>query len=283
MPPRQSPTMRQRRLGVELRRIREHAGLTAEALAVHLGTDRYKVSQMESGKSGISSDRIRSWAAACKCPSPELIDALAGMAGERGKGWWESHRGAVSSNFLNIAEMEHHARELRLASTTHLPGLLQTGPYAAAVFGTEVPSLPRHEIDARTAFRVQRQRTVKSDGGKHLTAYVHEAALRMEFGGEAVLREQLQCLLGDSERPTITLRAVPFKLGTPPGAGEGITYALGAIAELDTVQVEVSRGPLFLDAENELASYREIFKSLERVALSPEESRDFIRSLIHDL
>ncbi len=255
--------------------MRELAGMSPQAMAAALGTDPPKISQMENGKSGISVERLRSFAAASKCANEELLDALAVMAQDRGKQWWDSYRGHLPTGFLDIAEMEHHADDLVAWATTFIPGLVQSSSYASAIFTRTAPRLPRHELDARTAFRVQRQR-ILADGRKPYTAFIHEAALRMQFGGPAVLRDQLDSLIADSKRPGITIRTVPFDVDTFPGAGENLYYVRGAIAGLDTVQLDVTRGPIFVHSEAELASYRATFSEMDKVALSPKASRDFI-------
>lgn len=46
----EAPTARQCRLGAELRKMREHAGLTPTEAAALLGTDRTTISNTESGR-----------------------------------------------------------------------------------------------------------------------------------------------------------------------------------------------------------------------------------------
>ena len=54
---RKPSTERQRRLGSELRRMREHIGMSINEAAVVHRTDRTTVSNTESARSGVSSDR----------------------------------------------------------------------------------------------------------------------------------------------------------------------------------------------------------------------------------
>ncbi|MFE4482213.1 MULTISPECIES: helix-turn-helix transcriptional regulator [Streptomycetaceae] len=277
MPPRSNPTLRQRRLGTELRRMRERAGYGGSELGRIVGMSPAQVTQMESGRIGISVDRLRTIATACHCANPPLVDALAEMIGERGRGWWEEYREVLTGDFLEVAEIESYATALSTCTTTYIPGLLQTGAYASAVFTRVCPPLSHAEIDLRTAFRVQRQQIVRS-GKTRLQAFVHEAALRMQFGGPKVLAEQLDALLKDSEHPGILIRVVPFAVATFPGASENLTFARGPIPELDTVQMDVAQGVLFFDSPADLAMHRTIFDRLDDLALSQEKSRDLIQS-----
>ncbi|MFB6893466.1 helix-turn-helix domain-containing protein [Kitasatospora sp. NPDC056327] len=282
MPGRSNPTLRQRRLGAELRKMREQAGLGGTELGRLLGASPSVVTQTESAKIGVSAERVRSIAAVCKCTNQPLIDALAEMATERGKGWWEQYRGVLSTDFLEVAEMESHARQLSAWATTYVPGLLQTRAYATAVFARINPPIPQHDLDARTAFRLERQRAI-GPGGAPCTAFIHEAALRMQFGGPKVLADQLLSLLEASEQPSIAVRAVPFDMHTFIGSGENLMFATGPVPELDTLQMDISRGVLFFDSQAELNSHRELFARMDETALPIDRSRSFIRSIKKEL
>lgn len=50
MPPTNSPSLRQRRLGAELRKLREHAGLTTVGAADLLGVNQARISMIETGR-----------------------------------------------------------------------------------------------------------------------------------------------------------------------------------------------------------------------------------------
>lgn len=68
-----------------------------------------------------------------------------------------------------------------------------------------------------------------------------------------------------------------------PGAGQTVTFAEGPVPHLDTVQVDSPHGPDFLYAEGQLAKYRAQLDWLEKAALSPEPSRDFISKIARQL
>ncbi|MFE4675045.1 helix-turn-helix domain-containing protein [Streptomyces sp. NPDC056721] len=283
MPPRSTPTERQRRLGAELRKMRTAAGMTTEFAAGLLGVPRTNVPNMESGRSGISPERVRTLAANYGCADRRLVDALADMAGERVKGWWEAYRPQLPAGFLDIAELEWHAHKLRIALTAHLPGLIQTEEHARAVFEHVIPRLPEHAIAVRVAHRMERQQVLDRADPPRIELTMHEAALRMQFGGPGVARLQLEHILSVGERPEVSVRVVPFKAGGFPGAGQSVVYAEGPVADLDTVELDATHGPEFIDSAMQLHKYRAQFRALEAVALPPEASRDLIRTLAADL
>src|SRR3954454_3569276 len=116
------PTVRQMRLAAELRRLREVAGLSAREAAALLGVNSVQISQIESGVSGVSEQRLRRLAANYSCAETELIDALVAMATDRTRGWWETYRGLLPTSFLDIAELEYHSTYRRDVEFLFIPG-----------------------------------------------------------------------------------------------------------------------------------------------------------------
>lgn len=140
---RANPTLRQRRLGVELRRMREQANLGGSQLARLLGCAPAQITQMETAKTGISVERLYTIAELCMCTNEPLVNALADIITDRGaRGWWEEYRGVLPTDFLDVAELEGHARELTHFAMTYIPGLLQTRSYANALFTKGLLPLP---------------------------------------------------------------------------------------------------------------------------------------------
>ncbi|MFF2040176.1 helix-turn-helix domain-containing protein [Kitasatospora sp. NPDC058170] len=274
---RTNPTLRQRRLGVELRRMREQAGFGGSQLGRAVGMNPAQVTQMESGKIGISVERLRTIAATCMCANQPLVDALADIITDRGKpGWWEEYREPLATDFLEVAELESHARRLFTYTTTFIPGLLQTGAYASALFAQAYPPPARHEVDLRTAFRMQRQRVVRS-GAVPYSAFIHEAALRMKFSDLKTHTDQLAALIEDSEDSRVSVRVVPFHADAIPSPSENFTYAEGPVTELDAAQMDTGHGIQLFDAPAHLARFRVLLARMESTAFSEEKSRDLIQ------
>ncbi|MCJ1681507.1 Scr1 family TA system antitoxin-like transcriptional regulator [Streptomyces sp. APSN-46.1] len=279
MPPRKAPTARQRRLGAELRKIREQAGISLTEAAAQLSTDRTAMSNIESGRFGVSSERVRTWASHYGCPDQAYVDALAAMTEERGRGWWDDYRDDLSAGQLDLSELEHHAVALRTVQIMHMPGLLQTEDYARAVFEEAVPPLRPIDLRRRLSHRMKRRDVLDGPDSPACTFLIHEAALRMTYGGRAIALQQLDYLLKQSERDNLTVRVIPFRVGGFPYAGSSTLYAHGPVPQLDTVQTDTATGPAFLDAETRLANYRAVLDRTEEKSYDPARSRDFIREM----
>ncbi|EDY54877.1 MULTISPECIES: helix-turn-helix transcriptional regulator [Streptomyces] len=275
---RREPTARQVRLGTELRRLREAAGLTAIEAAALLGANRAQMSHIESGLAGVSEERLRRLASHYACADKEFIEALAEMATDRTRGWWEEYRGLLPTSFLDLSELEHHARFQHHVAILYVPGLLQTEDYARAVFSDRLPELTHDEMELRIQHRKARQRITIP-----YTAVIHEAALRIRVSDRTASKAQLARLLELSEADHITLRAIPFDLNGFARASSTMTYVGGPLPKLDTVVRDTPHGSIFVDAEAQLRSYRTRFHMVEAVSLAPDQTRDFIQRLAKEL
>ncbi|WP_411116655.1 DUF5753 domain-containing protein [Streptomyces sp. 058-1L] len=179
--------------------------------------------------------------------------------------------------------LEARAARMRAAYVIHMPGLLQTTDHALTLFRAVVPPLAEHEVAMRLTHRLQRQNVLEGPNPTPYICIVHEAALRMQFGGTTVTREQLHHLAEKSEQPNVHLLVIPFTTGVFPGAGQTVFYAEGPVPQLDTVQIDNSHGPDFLHSKEQLSKYRAHLDRMEQIALKPSESRDFIHHVARQL
>ena len=195
-----TPSVRRLRLGAELRRLRDRAGLTATEGARLLGISQAQLSNIEASRFGVSPERLRAMARNYRCSDTAYIQGLLDLAGERTPGWWETFREVLPAPLLDIAELEHHATGLQSANTSHVPGLLQTTDHAREIFRQVVPEFSRSDIEHRVSHRLQRQAVLDRTASPPYQAVIHEAALRVPVGGRTVAKAQLRHLLEQSER-----------------------------------------------------------------------------------
>ncbi|MEV8323827.1 helix-turn-helix transcriptional regulator [Kitasatospora sp. NPDC056731] len=270
-------------MGIELRKMRDGAGRTTAQAAAIFGLDRTKITQVEKGNYPITAERVRALAADFEESDADYVDALAAMAEDRAKGWWEAYRGFVPVGFLDISELEHHSRDLLSYQICHLPGAMQTEDYCRAIFREAHPPLTPRLLETRVEYRVQRSQRLMAEGTPSHTAIIHEAALRMRFGGSDVARAQLDQLLEFSHLPHVTIRVVSFVADGFKGAGQTVTYANGVVPRLDTVLLDAVGGPVFLHDRNQLDNYRRIIEIMTRRSLTVEDSRDLITQIKKDM
>ncbi len=257
--------------------------MTAAQAARSLGTTQAQVSNIEANRFGVSAERVRTLANIYGCTDEPFVDALANMAADRTRGWWEEYRDTLPPRLLDLAELEHHATALRVTQVINIPGLLQTPEHARALFREAVPALRPHEIEFRISHRIKRQAIFHREQPPLYTAIVHEAALRMQFGGREVARTQLEHLTEASEQTNINVRVIPFNGTSFPTTGHAVDYFHGPVAALDTVEVDTAHGSELVDAAGQLEKYRLVLDRMEAVALKPAASRDLIHHIAQDI
>ncbi|WSQ11259.1 helix-turn-helix transcriptional regulator [Streptomyces sp. NBC_01231] len=280
---RREPTARQMRLALELRRLRDAAGLTSREAAALLGVSAAQMSQIEAGLAGVSEKRLRRLAANYACSDTELIDALVAMATDRTRGWWEEYRGLLPTPFLDIAELEHHSSYRRDVEFLFIPGLLQTDDYAHAAFSSRIPELPHDELELRVRHRMRRKAILDGPAPTPYEALIHEAALRVRVSDRRASRAQLTRVLELSEADHITVRVIPFDLDNFGGTWSTVMLAEGAVPKLDTAVRDAPHGTAFIDSEAQLDVFRTLLRRVEGVSLDPTRSRDFIHRLAKEL
>ncbi len=262
--------------------MREAAGLNVRQAAERLGIERTSISNIEAGRLGVSEERVRSLAGVYQCAERAYVDTVAAMVEERGKGWWEDYRGKLPAAALDLAELEHHSVRMRGLQVMHFHGLLQTEEYAKAVLSTDAPEPSPSELRRFLSFRMRRRDVLDRDDPPRCTFLVHEAALRLAFGGATVMRAQLRHVLEASERDGVSVRVLPFSAGGFPDAGASITYVCGRVEPLDTVQFDTPTGTSLLDTPVALRRYRLILDRIENVTLSVEKSRDILHAVLKE-
>jgi len=110
---RTSPTVRRRRLGSELRRLREAAGLTCEQAGDHVDCSASKISRMETARVPA---RVVDVQALCRLyqASEEHTAALVALAREsKTEGWWQRFDGVLPDWFGTYVGLEAEAVSYR--------------------------------------------------------------------------------------------------------------------------------------------------------------------------
>jgi transcriptional regulator with XRE-family HTH domain len=275
-----SPTIRRRRLGVELRRHREEAGVTIDVVAERLGCSTSKVSRIETGHTSASPadvQHILDIYGVNASVSAELVQ-IAREA--RQKGWWHPYSTVLTGAYVGL---ETAARSIRAYEQQVVPGLLQSEAYAIALIRGAQWEYTDQEIDQRVRVRMQRQTLLIQDDPIDLRVVLDEAVLSRPVGGDAVMRDQLTKLIEAARLPNVTLQILPFAAGAH--AGMDGTFAILEFEEegdADVVFIENATGGLFLEKAEELRKYISIFDTVRAAALSPEESIEMIEMLVEE-
>jgi len=267
--------MRRRRLGGELRRLREAAGIDVEAAAAELDCSVGKIRHIENGRN------------APRKPELTALVNLYGIAEDQHvvfeeirreaarPGWWSQAR--LPTWLQTYVGAETDAHTVSTFTLELIPGLLQIEPYARTVH--EIEGLV--DIDRKVAARVRRQqRLVADEYPLTLNAVISEATLH-RVANAPFAKDQFRHLLTMGQRANITVRILPFSAGLHVSLNGGfILLEFDPEVSLTAAYVEYAVGGDLVDDQVVVARMAEKFATLRELAMSEEESAHFIREWI---
>ncbi|WP_158632270.1 helix-turn-helix transcriptional regulator [Micromonospora sp. Llam0] len=279
--PRFAPaTPRSRRLGRDLRKLREAKGLTGEEVAKSVRCSSSRISRIESGEIKPRAGDVMELLVAYGVPlDAEPGSSLLAQARDlREDGWWQR----VGGKYATYIAYETEAVELKNYEPTLVPGLLQTERYAREVniIGREVDP---DTVNQRVTTRMTRQEVLhRQPTPLRLHAVLSEAALRTEVGGPDVLRDQLAHLVTLNELPNVTIQVLRFEAGAHLADSSGFALLSFERDDPPLGYIETLAGELFLESTRDLARISAAYDNLRMLAMSPAESVKLIKELSKD-
>lgn len=271
--PEQNPTLRARRLALELLRRREAAGFTREEAARQLEWSTSTIFRIETGRSRPQPGNVRVLLELYGVGGPER-DGLIRLAREaRQPGWWHSFRDVLPNPYEVYIGLEAGAASIRNFEPVVVPGLLQTEDYARQMSRGGPRELDRDDIERRVQVRMERQRILSREDRPRLWAVIDEAVIRRVVGGPEVMREQLRHLIDGAEQGKTTLQVVPFGAGAHAGTtGPFIILDFPEPTDPAVVYVETLAGDIYLEERADVDRYTLAFDRLLAAALHPDDS-----------
>jgi len=279
------PTVRRRRLGAELRRLRDSAGYKLEEVAGMLGVAPSTLSRIETGKAPTKSAYLSQLLELYRVTDAGQRQILVDMAREgHRKGWWAAYDDVLPSGLGVYVGLEAEASGLRSYEIGVVHGLLQTTDYARAVLRASAPRHTAEQIERLVDLRMERQRRLDDDPPLDLWVIHDEAVIRRTVGGPVVMRHQLAHLLVAAGLPGVTLQVLPFDTGAHAGHdGPFSIVEFHDRSDSEVVYVESTAGPIYLEKDREVRASAEVFDRLRAAALPPEASLDLISKAAREL
>jgi transcriptional regulator with XRE-family HTH domain len=251
-----------RDLGDELRRLRETCtGLNGRNLAVKLGWDPSKVSNIEHGRARASEIDLAQLLTACG----KDIDFLEDFK-RRYKHAFDLYFAQVPNELRTLAMTESMAKKIIAYDVMTVTGLLQTEAYAHELFvetGLETPE----NIKKGVELRMERQAVMRKPNRPECVFYLHELALRMTIGSAQLMEDQYLRLLFN----THVLRIVPASARTAALLSKCTLYEFEKA--LPVVVTPTDTAMVFAQDSAAVERTRRIFERLDAVALDEEQSR----------
>lgn len=277
MAPRPSPTARRRRLAAALRQMREARQLSCAEAGQAVGWSESKVSRIETSRVGIRQPDLERLLDQYQVAGQERAALLALRRQATHRGWWHSYADALPGWFEEFVGLEDGAKSKLIYDNQLVPGLMQTGEYAAAVTRAARPWADDDEVERQVAARTTRQALLTVQDPLQVWAVLDEAVLRRKVGGTATMQAQLRRLGEIAALPNVTLQVLPFDAGAH--ASMGTSFDLLQFPEPGDsaiVYVEDHTSSQYLETAADIERYTLVFDHLRASALSPERSAEFI-------
>ncbi len=272
-----------RRLGAELRRLRDAAGRTQSDVGAAIGRTHATLVNWERGKTKISKSDLVCLLAELRAPVDvrKGLEQLREEAGQ-GAGQWVVY--GLPDWLRPLVSFEEDA----VAETTFQPviidGLLQTEEYARATHLTAPYVVAPDAVDRWVAARMQRQQRLTGSDALRFHIVLTEAALRLEVGGPAVMTAQLERLLAAASSENITIQVLPSTQGQHAGIGGNFTVLHFADPEIDP-PLGYFDGPLggyLISDAGDVASMVKMFDDLRGPALDAAESAELLAAILDE-
>lgn len=271
------PTVFKRYVALQLRTLRESAGLKREEVAEYLGCTAGHVRHLETLVSLPKPLEVR--ALLPMYGAPERTEPFLALvnAAKKGKDWWTDFPGVPSWLEL-LLSMEAAAATIHSYDTMVVPGLFQTPAYAAAVIRGGDPDLPDAEVEQRVELRLARQDVLtRRPQPPQVWRVLDESVLYRQAENPAVLPEQLDHLVKLSELPNVHIQVLPHDgLGLHAGVDGTftvLTFGPELVGDPGVAYTESRIRGTYHQDPAEIMRYRDTWSRVQLQALTPEQSR----------
>ena len=270
--PKRFSTARGREFGEGMRAAITNSGLNARQIADVLSWQEAKVSDVVTGKGGVSRLEVAMLLSACRTKAAER-DRLLELFPERdSSGWWQLH-GKCAPVRPRTALTNLAAAEALISWHTHaVPVLLRTPDYMRAVL-TASATVPTDELEERLHVLQEMQELLS--GGLDCTFYIHELALDLQIGESEEHISQLQHLMLMANWKKIKILVVPSAAGAHAGIAGPFTQ-LTFPKYQSLVWTETENSSLFIETKEAVEGYTDVIRALDEISLDEHESRDLI-------
>jgi transcriptional regulator with XRE-family HTH domain len=279
----EGPTAARLRLGTQLRRLREEAGISREDAGTAIRSSAPKISRIELGRNGIKPRDLTDLLTLYGVSGTVERESMLALSRHGSvPGWWQDYGDAVPAWVKAYLGLEQAARLIRSYDVQFVSGLLQTREYASAVF-----SLPGSSADERAerqvAVRMRRQEILHRADPPHLWAVIDEAALRRPVGSAAVMRAQVEHLLEISQLRHVNIQVLPFRTGGHAAGGPVILLRFAGDQLPDVVYLEQLTSAVYPSGPSDLAYYWDLLNQLATEADPPIATATILNQIRKEL
>ncbi|WP_407553242.1 helix-turn-helix transcriptional regulator [Streptomyces sp. Pv4-95] len=256
--------------GSELKRRREDAGFTQEALGRRVFVSGGHIGQFEQ---------------AIRKPQIDVAKRIDEVL--QTDGFFERmcreliNDKRYADYFAAVAELEGMATKICDYAPTVMPGLLQTADYARAVTRATNPFASFEYVEEKVTARMDRAHLLRGAKRPAFWVILHEPVLRIPVGGPLGMAEQLEQVVSLTQECTVLVQVLPDSAGAH-AAMAGMMRLMEFDDAPPTVYTESVFSGNLLDDPALVKRAQDAYDLLRAAALSPEASLALIESAAED-
>jgi transcriptional regulator with XRE-family HTH domain len=273
------PTIRRRRLGSDLRRLREQRSLRLEEVASQLGVAPSTLSRIETGKAPTRTSYLALLLDLYGVDDAGQRRSLMDLAREgQRKGWWVGSEDLLPPGMGHYLGLEAEASDLGAFESQVIHGLVRTSDYEKALITARRPELDPRQAERLTQVAARRKDVLHGSAPIRLRIVLDESVLLRAVAEPVVMRAQLEHLIEAGSAPNVTVQVLRLCCRVrqlPP-----VSFGILSFAEPDDADVACAtgiRGQVLLEHRPaEVQAVRDMFGALLEQAVSPDESAQLI-------
>lgn len=273
-----------RRLGAELRRLREAAGRTQMDVAEAIGRTHTTLANWELGKTKIAKGALALLLAELRAPL-EVRKGLEQLREEAGRGGSQWATYGLPSWLRPFVSFEEDAAKECDFQPIVIPGLLQTEDYARATHLAASHVVPPGDVERWVAARMRRRERLTGPDPLRLHAVIGEAALRLAVIGPEGMAAQLKLLVDMAERDNVTVQVLPGAKGMQAAGVANNFMVLHFADSAADPPLALHDGPLggyVIHDEGDVAALDTLFSDLAAAALNETDSTALITAIMRE-
>ncbi|MGW2253164.1 helix-turn-helix domain-containing protein [Kitasatospora sp. NPDC001660] len=270
-------TVRRRRLGGVLRKLREERKLTADTVAEATGMSQPKLTRIETAHTAAKIEDVIKLLDYYECEDEDFRAGLIAITKDGSKrGWWLSYRDVINATANDLILLEADASTYKTYEPAFIPGLFQTPEYARIVID-RLRIRSGGTVEDLVQVRMARQSILTRPDPVQVWAVIHEAALCSNANRPDIMVPQLDRLLTLSRLSNVNIQVMPIGAAVHPGmSGAFALMGFPQRHDLDVVLAEGLLSSLWVEDPADVELYRAKFQEITAEALSVDSSLDFI-------
>ncbi|MFD9691276.1 helix-turn-helix transcriptional regulator [Kitasatospora sp. NPDC059146] len=270
-------TVRRRRLGEELRRLREQRKIAADVAAEATGMSLAKLNRIENARTAAKIEDVNKLLDHYGCEDDEFRAGLIAITKDGSKrGWWLSYRDVIDASATDLITLETEASTFKTYEAAFIPGLFQTAEYARLVID-RLRATKAGTVDDLVQVRMARQSILTRPNPVEVWAVIHEAALQANANRPDIMGPQLDKLLTMSRLTNVNIQVMPAGAAIHPGmSGAFVLLGFPQRKDLDVVLVEGLLNGFWVEDPTDVELYRAKFQEITAEALPVDSSIAFI-------